>query len=245
MRFAIIALACLASGPTCQLVGHHPPSSQPSYTATFGTKLATRVERFDISGRPLVAATLDLAYKYRVPVALEYADREATTEPIDLHLRNESVREIFETVVAKFPHYRVTFSGGIVDIYSSFARTDTSNLLNTVIENFSVTQSDTHQADMQLFCDLVRKAEPDGVCAGSIALGQWGTKKITLQLQNAKVYQILNAIVAQNGEAIWSTIVPPRELSQLQTGGIWHIYPLDEPYQAAVLDKLLSLGSDR
>jgi hypothetical protein len=53
-----------------------------------------RVARFDTSGRSLVAAVVDLAFRYQLPTAIEYADRDATTRSLNLQFRDESVREI-------------------------------------------------------------------------------------------------------------------------------------------------------
>jgi hypothetical protein len=57
-------------------------------------RLDTRVARFDTSGRSLVAAVVDLAFRYQLPTAIEYADRDATTRSLNLQFRDESVREI-------------------------------------------------------------------------------------------------------------------------------------------------------
>ena len=107
----------------------------------------------------------------------------------------------------------------MVDIFAPEAREDPLNLLNKVIEDFTVTQLDIQEADLELFCTLERETD-SGVCAASIAKGQWAPLKITLHLENAKAYEILNAIVAQNGKAIWTLMCPPRKLSKLQFGGL-------------------------
>jgi hypothetical protein len=123
----------------------------------------------------------------------------------------------------------------LVDIFAPEAREDPLNLLNKVIKDFTVTQLDTHEADLELFCTLVRETD-SGVYAASIAKGQWAPLKITLHLENAKAYEILNAIVAQNGKAIWTLMCPPRKLSKLQFGGL--VYPLQQPFKSVVLERL-------
>ena len=170
----------------------------------------------------------------------EYADREATTRPLNLDFHNESVRRIFESITGQVPGYSVSFSGGVVDVFAARGREDSSNLLNKVIKDFAVTQVDTHHADFQLFCAVVREVGSQG-CTGSIAIGQWGPLKITLHLQNAKAYEVLNAIVAHNRKAIWTVMVRPDNLSRLQVGGIWYIYPLQQPFKASVSERLASL----
>jgi hypothetical protein len=233
------------------LLGLYPiPATSPSdhfkdsATLSFQDKLNERIERFDTSGRNLAAVLLNLAYEYQVPLALEYVDRTATSESVNLHLKDRSLREIIETAIANFPEYRVSFSAGLIDIYSPSARADSSNIFNTSIKDFSVTALDTHRADMELLCALVRATQRDGVCTGSIAVGQWGHMKISVTRQNAKVYEILNAIVAQNSKAVWIVMAPPSGLNKIPFGGLWHIYPLDKPYQSTVLDKLNSIRSN-
>ena len=78
------------------------------------------------------------------------------------------------------------------------------------------------------------------MCLNSIATGQLGTQKITIHLRNAKVYELINAIVAHNGKAAWAVIVPRSRLVGADSSDLWHIYPLQAPFKEAVLDKLSS-----
>ncbi len=109
----------------------------------FEQKADSLVERFSTSGRTLVDSVIELAYNYQVPMAIEYADREATTRPLNLEFHNKSFRGIVEAIVKEDPQYRVSFSNGIVDIFSPMAREDSSNLLNRIIKDFSVTEMET------------------------------------------------------------------------------------------------------
>jgi hypothetical protein len=215
-------------------------STQSAQVPLFERRLDTRVARFDTAGRTLVAAVVDLAFAYQLPTAIEYADRDATTRVLNLQFRNESVRGILNTIIRQYPEYDVSLSGNIVDVFAPKARKDSSNLLNKAIKDFAVTDVDTHSADSQLFCAVGREVGSQ-VCAGSIAIGQWGPLKITLHLQNAKVYKVLNAIVAQNGKAIWTVMVRPEKLSTLQGGDIWYVYPLQQPFRATVSERLAHL----
>jgi hypothetical protein len=220
---------------------HHGRNTQSTEASLFERKLDGRVERFDTSGRTLAAIVIDLAYEYELPTGIEYLDHEATTRPIDLQFHDESVRGILVAIIQQVPEYRVSFTGDMVDIYSPRAREDSSNLLNRVIKDFAVTELDTHRADMELVCDLARELVPPGGCGGSIAVGQWGPLKITLHLHNTTVFEILNAIVAQNGRATWTVTAPPEKLSRFPFGDLWHIYPLEPAYKTGVLEKLASM----
>jgi hypothetical protein len=238
----ISTVYCLTAVPTTYV---NPPASNTelAQATIFEHKLNTRVARFDTSGRTLVTSLIDLAYGYELPMGIEYLDRKAATQPINLELRNESVRGILLAIVQQVPEYRVSFSDGVVDVYVPKAREDSSNLLNKVIKNFTVSELDTRRADMELLCALTREVIPSGGCGGSIAIGQWGPLKITIHVQNAKVYEIVNSIIALNGKAVWTVMAPPEKLSKIPVGGLWHIYPIEPPFKSAVLDKLTSVAA--
>ena len=99
---------------------------------------------------------------------------------------------------------------------------------------------ETTDANFDLVCALAHEIDPQSVCLGSIAKGQLGTQKISLRLWNAKIYEIIDAIVAQNGKSAWTVIAPPSRLTGTDLRDLWRIYPLQAPFKDAVLDKLSS-----
>ena len=227
---------------SAQGVPHHRATVQLPRVASFEQKTNKLVDRFNTCGRTLFDSVIELAYDYQVPMAIEYADRDAATKPINLEFHNKSLREMVEAIVKQDQQYRVSFSNGVVDIFSPRAREDRSNLLNKVLKDFSVTEMETRQArqaDFQLFCAVVQAAGSQG-CGGSLAIGQWEPLRITLHLQNARTYEILNAIVAQNGSAIW-TVTASNLASFPQSNGLWYIYPLQEPFKSVVSDRLVRM----
>ena len=249
MKYSLWLTIMFALCPTLvseQVFEHHETVAESATASSFEQKLNRRVKRFDTAGRTLVASIVDLAFTYQLPTAIEYADLEATSRPLNSHFQNESVRRILEAITEQVPGYSVSFSRGIVDVFAARGREDPSNLLNRAIEDFAVSQVDTREADFQLFCAVGRELGSQA-CGGSIAAGQWGPLKITLHLQNAKVYEVLNAIVAENGKAIWTVMVHPDKLSKLQVGGIWYVYPLQQPFKAVVSETLahLKLAGER
>jgi hypothetical protein len=207
----------------------------------FETKLGRNVTRFDSSGRTLVGCVVDLAYEYQLPMAIEFVDGDVT-RPLSVQFRNRSVRQILEDIIRQAPRYRVNFSQGLVDIFNPESRGDTSNPFNAVIRDFAVTKQETRQADFQLFCALTKQIYASKFCGGSLASGQWPSVQITLHLQDAKAYEILNAIVAQNGRAIWTLMVRPDDLSKPQSGNLWYVYPLQQPFKSTVLERLTRIA---
>jgi hypothetical protein len=77
---------------------------------------------------------------------------------LNLEFHKKSFRGIVEAIVKESPQYRVSFSNGIVDIFSPLAREDSYNLLNKVMTDFSVTEMETRSADFQVFCALGQAA---------------------------------------------------------------------------------------
>jgi hypothetical protein len=242
LRLFALCACCLVIG-SAQPVNLCRPRGQSARVLSFEEKLDRRIDRYDTSGRTLIASVIDLAYEYELPVGLEYINHEAATRPIDFETHDESVRGILVAIVQQVPEYRVSFLSGMIDIYAPKAREDPSNLLNKVVKEFSAAGLDTQDAALQLSCALTHEIEPSSGCGGSVALGQWGPVKITVHLQNAKVYEILNAIVAQNGKALWTVIAPPEKLSKIQFGGLWHIYPLEPPFKGTVLGRMTDMGN--
>jgi hypothetical protein len=226
--------------PTIEAARPNQPSRQAQSQSGHDNKLNKHVPEFRTSGRSLIATLVDLAYEFELPMGIEYIDRESVTRPLELEFRDDPLGDIITALVAHQPEYRVSFVGGVVQIYSPQARDDPSNPLNKPIKDFSVIAVDTRDADLQLACALSRELAPSANCGGSITNGQWGPLKITMHLQNAKVFEVLDAIVQQNGQAIWIVTALPERLSKTQTGGLWHVYPLQVPFRASVLEKLTS-----
>ena len=86
-----------------QVFEHHETVAESATASSFEQKLDRRVKRFDTAGRTLVASIVDLAFRYQLPTAIEYADREATTRRLNSHFQNESVRRILISPSLQLP----------------------------------------------------------------------------------------------------------------------------------------------
>lgn len=155
-------------------------------------------------------------------------------------LTNKTIRETLTALAKATPGYEVSFSSGVVEIYSPRARQDPSNLLNTVISDFGVKDEDPQVASYDLAGALVRKFMPDVAIVRSIPVGSLGPSKVTLRLHNSKVYEILDALISANGEAIWVVRVPSGGLSTLERTR-WYVYGLDPAFKDVVLQDARNL----
>jgi len=214
--------------------------SQQERDRSFNDRLKETLPDFDASGQAMAPLLLGLAYKHKLPMALECVTYDTVRRPLNLRLKLHSLRDIIDGIVSAVPGFQVDFTGGLVDVYCPKARLDPSNPFNATVRRFDVTNLDTHFADAELLCSLARQTKPNTACGGSIASGQWPDVSITLHLENQRVYEILNAIVSQNGRAVWTPIFPlPRSLGENKSN-FWYIYPLDPSFQSAVLQDLES-----
>lgn len=234
-----LCTTCALAGIMVLAVDRGEHKANHSHSLTFAQRLDTRVALFNAYGQTLAQAVLCIAYHYKLPMGVEYWTPESTRIPLRLRLRNQSVRQILETLVAKQPGYRVSFSGGCVQVYTPQGRSDPSNLLNTIIPRFHVTDEDPVVVSASVFEALVHIASPGTSVVESTAVGS--PLKITLDLRNVRVYEILDAIAAQKGGAgVWVVRVPPDRLSVLG-GDLWYLYPLDPAFKQAVLQDVMSL----
>ena len=217
-----------------------PTRGQRPHELSFDERLDARIGRFDNKGRTLLQAILDLVYGHHLPTGLEYVNRDAVRRPVELKLQNTSVRETLSALVAQVPEYRISFSGGVVQIYSVRARSDSLNLLNTVIDDFTVRDMGSQYASDELFTALVHKVRPHNGVVLDTAGDPRGAPKLTLHLQKGRVYEILDALVAQDGAAIWVVEHPPEGLRTLDN--LWHIYRLEPPaFKDVIFERLRAL----
>jgi hypothetical protein len=124
--------------------------AHPTRSLSFDEKLERRIAHFDTAGRTIFASVLDLIYEYELPAGIEYADRDSVTRPVNLEFHHQSVREILVAIIQQDPELRVSFTDGLVNIFSRKARQDSSSVLNKVIKDFDAGGQDAVHAG---FCD--------------------------------------------------------------------------------------------
>ena len=211
--------------------------------STLETKLNKTITHFDSVDRPLTVVLLELAYESHLPMGIEYVNSQAAAQPISIHVVGKTLRQVLEMAVAQVPGFRISFESGVVSVYSLQQRQDGPDLLNETIPQFSVVGVDTEDAGAELRCALTRTVDPRAGCFSSIVKGQLGSSRITLTAKNMTVHEILDRIVAQNGDAVWTVTVPPSKLGAIPIVDLWHIYPLQAQFERVAQAKLTELFS--
>jgi hypothetical protein len=197
--------------------------------------LSVRIREFGGENASMAHILVHLAYSQHLPIALEYIDHAALAAHPTPRLRGVTVGEALRTIVAVCPEYSVDVSHGVVEIYSPLARRDGSNLLNTIIPRFTVTNLDAGVASAALLDAVFAQRRPGMSVAHSVA--GVGGERLSLSVMNMPVYAILNKIIALQGGSIWTVTVPPQKLSEPKDTP-WHAYPLDPAYESIVMGVL-------
>jgi hypothetical protein len=136
-----------------QAAAHQAASkARPTRSLSFDEKLEKRIAHFDTAGRTIFASVLDLIYDYELPAGIEHADRDSVTRPVSLKFHNESLRGILDAIIQQDPELRVSFTDGLVSIFSPKARQDSSAMLNKVIKDFDAGGQDAVEAGFAVFC---------------------------------------------------------------------------------------------
>jgi hypothetical protein len=207
----------------------------PGRTVNTQVGLGVQVGSYETRGRSLADLLIEIAYRYRIPMGIEYLDTSAVNKPLHASYKRVSVGRLIASLTALVPGYRASFAPGVVEIYSPRARRVSSSLMNAVIPRFEVTDSDPSVASAKLFAALARQRDPSVSVVNNIAVGTVGPASVTIRMKDARVYQVLNSIVASTrGGAIWLIKVPPDQLSRLQPDR-WYVYGLDPAFEPTAL----------
>ncbi len=139
---------------------------------------------------------------------------------ISLERTNTSVREIVEALIASDPRYSYELIGKtLINVMPKGAKKDPNNLLNIFVSKFSVDKEitipalvhsvDEYSPELQSLLAqkrrdhyeaLKRAGKVPGGTAGSIISGNAPKPRVTLELKNITVREILNSIILYSAE---------------------------------------------
>jgi hypothetical protein len=239
----ICGLLSLALG-----MGEHtaaPSATPPENQVTFVGILKRRLTSYDNKNRSLAASLFDLAYRYRLPMGLEYINRDIVWRPVKLRVENKSLASIVQSLIAAtHSDLKVDFSSGLIDVYKPEIRSNPRNVLNTMIAKFQLKGVGPEFASIYLAGSLQAIYQPGTAFGGSFPGGPFGKGRLSFNLQNMPAYKILNHICAESGDHLWTVSVPPSKLEKFGPN-MWRIAPLDLPHQIMVLNDLKKVFPQR
>lgn len=86
---------------------------------------------------------------------------------------------------------------------------------------------------------LIAQLYPDVGLKGEYDPGLWGPMVGPLRMRIVTVRQVLNRLVRDAGQAAWVVQVPPREMGQLPSSGLWLSIEYSDPLRMGRVAQLI------
>jgi len=213
-----IAIAIVFLCPTSALYGQ---------TRSASPNLSRKIVRFDARQRNLIDALLSFGAQEHVPIGIDYIDKAAFEQRVNLEFRERSVRQILDALTHPLG-YRWSTEGAVVSVTHDGALVGKSNLLSTRIPQFRITETSMHEASLALSMHLhfVLNPKSSGIVGDSPG-GNLAFRVGPFRLQNATVRDILNQIVSQHRNGAWVVQQPPWTMGKDLGYGIWRVLEYD------------------
>jgi hypothetical protein len=98
--------------------------------------LERRASDFDSRGVGLTETLLKFSHEEHLPMAIEYVDQASMDQPIDISLRNKTIRQALNSILLNRIGYEWRARNEIIEITNKHASKRAAGLLNKVIPAF-------------------------------------------------------------------------------------------------------------
>lgn len=184
--------------------------------------LEQRAHDFTSRGMGLSETLLKFSHEEHRPVAIEYVDQISMDRPVDVCLRNKTIRQALDSILLQGNGYRWKLRDGIVEVTNTRASKRGEDLLNRVIPVFTIAEGETAQmSSTMLWWNLQMLFDPKRGFAGDAMGGSFSVKPATLL--NRRVREILSYIVRNSGAEGWIVWGPPECLGFTPYCGLWYL----------------------
>ena len=227
--YALTLLLVLYGGASFPLEGQGV--SQPAQIAS---KI---VPAFDVEGLDILDALLQLGRQAETPLGIEYLNPADLDKPVTLHVKDTSVANIVQAVLARRTAYAWTVDGGVIHIGHPGLPSGERNVLDHVLSEFTTAgRTDLVTAATVMLPGQLRRQEnpprqPSGVTGmvGSIIGARPEDQVGPLTMHNVTVRQVLNRLVSEGNRGAWVVLVPPAQLGRLPAKAAWCVIAYDDP----------------
>jgi len=190
-------------------------------------KPSRHVAIFEVHDRNMIDAVLLFGQQERIGLGIDYIDAAALQQRVTIHLRTATVADVLDAITRRFG-YRWSTNGRVVRITHPGAMVGSRNLLNTRIAKFKVSDVPLEQADCNLKIAFYFALNPKGTgIVGDCPYGGLEYRIGPLDVKNATVGQILDALISQHGNGAW-VVQQPRWTMDKDLGyGLWKMLAYD------------------
>jgi hypothetical protein len=190
---------------------------------TLEAKLTAHVGDYDLGKCTFVEALIRVSNSFEIPMGIEWVDSGAGRAEYQFSWKDATVREVIESIASTLPGYQVNVSNGVVHVFASGLIPTEQDFINIRIGSFSAHQEFFELAIFKLH-DLL--APPRG--NRQISIAGPGDSKVNLELNNATVEEIFDALALGSNRKIWVvgfeedsslTTLPPKGMRR--TTSLW------------------------
>lgn len=167
-------------------------------------QLQKSVEDYELHANNLLEALSQISAHFELPMGVEWAANTDTTKRIHKHFSQGRVQSVLDAAVAEYADYKWELDRGVIHVFPQWAN-DSHSFLHLRITEFSEKDSFVLFASR----DLQRRVNQIVVPvlayqgrAGSMASGL-GDKKVTLELKNGTVEEILDVFLSVADFKLW------------------------------------------
>jgi hypothetical protein len=190
-----------------------------------GSPLERRASDFDSRGVGLTETLLKFSHEEHLPMAIEYVDQASMDQPIDISVRNKTIRQALNSILLNGTGYGWRARNEIIEITNKHASKRAAGLLNSVIPVFKIADGETVQmASAMLWWELQIALDPSlkGKGFAGHTMGASSAVK-PARLHNRTVREILSYIVLNSRAEGWVVAGPPECLGFTPYCGLWYI----------------------
>ncbi|HUI41658.1 MAG TPA: hypothetical protein VL523_06795 [Terriglobia bacterium] len=197
------------------------------------------VESFTANNVPVLDALLKLGRQQHIALGIDYVDLAAAERPISVSLEHVTVARALDAILAHQRGYVWGLGDGVVVVSQQGAPAGARNLLDFVLPSFSVRRCTLQEASHALEMDLGVALHPQtkGI-VGDYRPGNTSTMVGPLHLHAITVRQVLDRLVLDAGVAAWMAQVPPADIHELPSRGLWRLIDFTDPASLREVDHL-------
>jgi hypothetical protein len=204
-------------------------------------KLSRHVTNYNLGVFNFLEALIRVSNDFQIPMGIVWVSTSAARAGLPFAWKEATVREIIEAIAKTQPGYQVEVTNGVVHISPPALIADRENFLTLKIPEFKISNQYTEVVISKLH-DFIAPPRTSGFSIGAMI-----EPKITLELKNSTVEDILDALDVASTRKIWvvtfadDTGLTPSGFRR--TRSLWTDAPIPDEEQPALA--LLHWGDPR
>jgi hypothetical protein len=171
-------------------------SASPA-TDDLSAKLSKRVTNYNLGVFSLVEALIRVSNDFQIPMGIAWVNTPAGRAELPFAWKNATVQEIIEAIAKTQPSYQVRVKNGVVHVSPQGLIPDRENFLIIKIPAFEV-----HNEYIEMASFKLHKLIAPPRFAG-FSVGATGDSKVNVELKDATVESILDALAVASNRKIW------------------------------------------